>query len=1443
MQSSPRFFFHCNSCSVPVETSGVVGIGFSAKHIQQRASTDLASVPLPGKFWELIPDFSSALRDILQRVCELAGWDLGEAWIPDSSDCELRCSPIWYCNAHAYAHANQFRRQSEGTKFAPGQGLPGRVWQSQEPEWLANVSHQSQTVFCQAETACRVGIGTALGVPVIASGRVLMVLVFYKAQVQPHDGRIMRLVVAIASQLGTILQLQSAQQELTLGEQRLNRLIDSLPGIVFATGNDPGWSPHYLSQGCYPLTGYHNYELTGPDQIITYNQITHPEDLPRLTQTINQAIAQHQPYVCEYRIQTRSGEERWMWEKGCGIFNLQGEPLGLEGFITDITDLKNAEVALRYSEARYRSQSRVLEMIATHCPLPDILAELVALLEARSGNVAGSILLLSPDGQHLRLGAAANLPDHYNQMVDGIRIGPNVGSCGTAVYRRAVVISKDIATDPLWHNFRDLTLEAGLRACWSIPIFSSQRKVLGTFALYHPQPASPTAEDWQFIETITHLAGIALEQHQAKETLAQREQYLASLVDVQRHLLLDDLAIPYDTILAALGQASGASRVYIFANHRDDMGQLRMSQIAEWCAEGITPEINNPDLQNSPYAPALSRWTEVLGQGEVISAVVADLPDAERKNLEPQQILSILMFPLLVNGTFWGFIGFDNCLEARPWESTEVDLLRAAAGAIALRLERLQTRDALEQAEQKYRGIFENAVEGIFQSSPAGRYLTVNPMLAQIYGYSSPTELIETLTDIEHQLYVDPRRRSQFIALMQQQGAVLNFESEVYRQDGSTIWIAESARCIYDSQGQLEGYEGTVEDISHRKQAEIDLRRRDNLLQGVATATNCLLTNPDLRIAIPKVLETLGHAAGTDRVYIYENHPHPETGEVSMSMRSEWVRATVSATITQAHWQNRPYATFGLHRWYTAFLQGQAIKGSVREFPLLEQSLLGQDQILSILMVPIFVDDQLWGYIGFDECYQERDWTGCEESILVAIAASIGAAIRRQRTEAKMRHQAFHDALTGLPNRSLFDQQLELALTEAKQTGDTLGVMFLDLDRFKTINDTLGHAVGDLLLQQVTRRLTACLRETDLIARWGGDEFTLILPCLKTADDAARIAQHISTALKPAFYLHDQELYITSSMGISLYPFNGSDGDTLLKNADAALYRAKEQGRNNYQFYTSAINPQASELLTLDHSLHRALEQNEFLVYYQPQFHVVTGEIIQMEALLRWQHPRLGIVSPATFITLAEENGLIIPIGEWVLRVACTQTRVWQAMGATDLRIAVNLSARQFQQPDLVKRIASILAETHLPPICLELEITETAVMQDVSSTCMVLQELQDMGVRIAMDDFGTGYSSLNYLKQFPLHALKIDRSFVRDLTEHPEDQAIVSTIITLGQGLNLSVVAEGVETQAQVDLLRSLNCTEMQGYWFSKPLGAQAATRLLQSQETRFEQFNQSHS
>jgi len=428
----------------------------------------------------------------------------------------------------------------------------------------------------------------------------------------------------------------------------------------------------------------------------------------------------------------------------------------------------------------------------------------------------------------------------------------------------------------------------------------------------------------------------------------------------------------------------------------------------------------------------------------------------------------------------------------------------------------------------------------------------------------------------------------------------------------------------------------------------------------------------------------------------------------------------------------------------------------------------------------------------------------------------------------RMSYLAQHDSLTDLPNRIVLSDRLTQAISMAHRHQKKLAVLFLDVDRFKHVNDSLGHANGDRLLQSVAQRLLSCVRSSDTVSRQGGDEFVILLAEVAHAQDAAITADKILQAMRLPIFIDEQKIHITASIGIVAYPGDGTEVETLLKNADFAMYQAKDSGRDNFQFFKPAMNLRAIERQSLENDLRHALERREFVLHYQPKMNLETGGMPGAEALIRWRHPRRGLVSPAQFIPIAEECGFIVPIGRWVLREACRQARAWQCAGLTRMCIAVNISAVELRAKDFVAGVSAILTETGLEHRCLELELTETFLMQDSTSTAAVLQALKDLGVRLALDDFGTGYSSLSYLKRFPIDTLKIDQSFVRNLTTDADDAGIVSAVISMGRSLNMLVVAEGVETREQLAFLKERSCPYGQGHYFSRPMVAREFTQLL---------------
>ena len=445
----------------------------------------------------------------------------------------------------------------------------------------------------------------------------------------------------------------------------------------------------------------------------------------------------------------------------------------------------------------------------------------------------------------------------------------------------------------------------------------------------------------------------------------------------------------------------------------------------------------------------------------------------------------------------------------------------------------------------------------------------------------------------------------------------------------------------------------------------------------------------------------------------------------------------------------------------------------------------------------------------------------------IGVHSDITAAKTHQDELAR---QANHDSLTGLPNRNLLWDRIGAACARTQRYGDFAAVAFLDLDNFKVVNDSLGHTVGDHLLRAVAQRLESSLRASDTVARLGGDEFVLVLSDQKSEQLVSSELQRIVDSFSQPFSVEGKDLFVTASVGVALFPQDAKDPESLMKSAELAMYRAKDSGRNAYQLYTAEMQSRVSERLALESMLRRALERGEFSLHYQPQVDLRTNRIFGCEALLRWNQHDLGAIGPAKFIPLAEETGLIVPIGEWIVRTACLQNKAWQNAGLPAITVAVNISARQFREKNLLQLVAKILAESGLDPAQLELEVTESVIMHDAQHVIATLQAFRDMGVRLSVDDFGTGYSSLSYLKRFPVDRLKIDQSFVRDITTDADDAAIAQAVITLGHTMNLRVIAEGVETAEQFAFLRANQCDEMQGYLFGKPMPAEEFGRLLET-------------
>jgi diguanylate cyclase (GGDEF)-like protein/PAS domain S-box-containing protein len=785
--------------------------------------------------------------------------------------------------------------------------------------------------------------------------------------------------------------------------------------------------------------------------------------------------------------------------------------------------------------------------------------------------------------------------------------------------------------------------------------------------------------------------------------------------------------------------------------------------------------------------------------------------------------------------------------------------------------ERKRAEQALQQSEEKYRVIFDYAPVGIYQSTRDGRFVTANTTLARMLGYDSVEELLAK--NLERDIYFDTSQREELIRRFEPFAYATNVELRWKRKDGSPIWVKLNVHGIRSSHGTLF-FEGFVYDVTEQKRAEeagAAANAQRKAVLDAATRVSIIATDPGGTITVfnAGAERLLGYAANEmiGKRSLTDLHLDPaapqDVGE------HEWTYVTkegeplvVSVSVTALHSEDGRLTGF-LHiatditerkraeetlrnqsAAITASMDGIAILNERLEFTYVNDSLarlfgypadgtlIGRslcdlyephEQVrLITTIVPLVAERGRWrgeatgvrrDGIGFP---QEMSLTAIGGGGMVCVVRDV---TERTYAEEQIKHLAYHDALTNLPNRLLFKDRLTVALSHAQRDGSALAVLFLDLDRFKVINDSLGHNIGDQLLQAVAARVQACVRESDTVARLGGDEFTVLLPRLHRSDDAAPIAMKIIEAIRYPFHIEGREFFITTSIGISLFPEDGVDAETLIKNADTAMYQAKEVGRDNYQLFNAIVNAKALQRIALEHGLRRALANEEFEVHYQPIYDLRSGKVTGMEALLRWTHPQLGAIPPSTFIPLAEATGIMIPIGTWALREACRQAREWHEAGHKSLSLAVNLSVTQLQQTDLVDRVRQILAETGLPARLLELEITESSAMQSPETSIRTLYDLKKLGLRISLDDFGTGHSSLSYLKRFPIDTLKIDQSFVRDITEDPDTAAIVTAIIAMAHSLRLKVIAEGVEFTEQANFLRRHACDQMQGYLIKPPV------------------------
>ena len=719
--------------------------------------------------------------------------------------------------------------------------------------------------------------------------------------------------------------------------------------------------------------------------------------------------------------------------------------------------------------------------------------------------------------------------------------------------------------------------------------------------------------------------------------------------------------------------------------------------------------------------------------------------------------------------------------------------------------DRARAETSLREAEEKYRTLVEGSLAGVYIIQD-DRFVYVNPRMAELFGYP-PEEMIgrpaiDFTAPADHELVAKSLARP-----FDGGSTTVHYAFRGVRRDGREIDL--EALCSWIEYGGRPAFAGTILDMTERRRSE-ELR---TALYGIASESAAVQDIGQLFASIHRIV---GELMDARNFYVALLDPAGDVIRFPYFV-DERDPAPVSVPV------GRGLTDYLLRTGQPLLASPEKTEDLVR---CGEVEILGSPSV-DWLGVPLKSGTRTIGAIVVQSYTPETGFGEREKELLLFVSQHVSSAIESRRAEEQIRHLAFHDVLTNLPNRMLFNDRLTLAVARACRGGRHLAVMFVDVDRFKVINDSLGHGIGDDLLRSIADRVGRLLRSGDTLARLGGDEFILLLPEIGGVSDAVRVAEKVLQSIRQPFDARDQELYITASAGVSVYPFDGADAETLVKNADIAMYRAKEQGRDNFQLYTAELNARAQARMKLESDLRAGLRRDEFSLLYQPQVDLATGAVCGLEALVAWDSPE-GTIPPAEFIPIAEETGLILPLGAWVIRRACRQWKEWQRAGLPPVPVAVNLSARQFQQQDLAQQIEGILRAADVEPRWIDLEITESIAMENADQALAILNRLKRLGVRLTIDDFGTGYSSLAYLRRFPLDALKIDRAFVCDLEAGGPDEAVVGAVVALAHGIGLRVTAEGVETEAQRGRLAALGCDGIQGFLVSRPVDAGAIPDLI---------------
>ena len=1352
-----------------------------------------------------------------------------------------------------------------------GQGPSGRAVRSGEPQIVRDIGTDPKFVQWR-EAALARGDRKVATLPLKGAGETIGVVSIHAGEAQAFDRDEIELLEELANDIAYGIQSlrtreahRHAEEVLRESEERFRSLTQLSSDMYWQQDDEyrftsfSGSGPDWLVEGRRRTIGKRRWDQ--------HHLNMSAEDWRAHIALLDARKPFHDLELCRV---DEAGSKLWISISGEPVFKASGTFKGYRGVGKDITERKRAEQLQALEHAVNRS------LADAHNPSAAVQAAIRAICETEGWECGRYFRWAERDGV-LRFSDSWSVPgpaiEQFIEKSRSMTYAPGVGLVGCVWQTGEPLWVSDIARDPRVSKSR-LARDTGMHGAFVIPVISESRTI-GVLAFNSRELREPEERLLQAIRVIGSQIGQFLQRKEGEEELRRFRAAMDASADLT--LLVDPVRLRYVDVNDAACRALGYSREEfltmgpqdIFSISREELAQLYDRLIngdrSEETVEGWYRRKDGSRLPVESFRRAVRS-----PEGNIIVAVARDITERRLREEELRRFRLALdnsadMIVLIdraamrfvdVNTTACNLLGYSReellqmgpqdllpvsrallersydelianpslnsgmnthyrCKDGSllPFESTR-RVLRSGDTYIIAAIsrdirERIASEAALRQSNERFNTAVRATSDIIWDLDLITESLWWNENFTKVFGY--PREDVDrTVKSWYDATHPDDRDRVEagMRRLIDSGGESWSDEYRFRRHDGSYAEVLDRGHVIRDSTGKAVRMIGAMEDVSPRKEAEEKMRNHALQQRSIAEFGQHVLASTDLGDVLVRAVELVSSTLKAEYCNVLELDPEGKrlTYKAAVGWPSEWIGERTVPLKSGGH------AEYALRQREPLVIEDHQNETRFSPSPLLEFG------IRSSMRAPILGTRGAYGILAV-HTLKPRRFTEEDVSFLRNVANILAVAVDRKSTEDRLAYLAQFDTLTGLPNRHLFHDRLLQTMAQGRRSGNPMAMLYIDLDRFKIVNDTQGHGAGDKLLKEAAARLTQCIRSGDTVGRFGGDEFGAVLSDLARPGDASIVAQKIIDALARPFDLDGHETYISASVGITLFPADGEEAGALIMNADTAMYRAKEQGRNTYQYFTREMNERVLARMQVEAALRRALERKEFLLHYQPKADLESGVICGFEALLRWQHPERGMVSPVEFIPVLEDAGLIVPVGEWVMREVCRQIQAWKGSGLAVPPVAVNLSARQFLQKDLEATVRLILRETGVDPSLIQFELTESLLMKEPEAAARTLRGLKESGVKISVDDFGTGYSSLAYLKRFPIDALKIDRAFVRDVTTNPEDAAITLAIIGLAHNLKLKVVAEGVETEGQLNFLSTHACDEMQGFYFSRPV------------------------